>query len=157
MLSSLDPPPPVATTAAPPEEDGGAAASVSEMQASLESMGLLAAYDHVLSELVNRRTSVPPSHLMEFVAREFERFGQRWQGGMVSQTRVARDAHRRKRQMHAHMQLGAQTAKLRAAMTDVASRQALRAETSIESEREIEEPPERHHAHRMTRAASRFT
>ena len=55
MLSSLDPPPPVTTTAAPPEEDGGAAASVSEMQASLESMGLLAAYDHVLSELVNPR------------------------------------------------------------------------------------------------------
>ena len=50
----------------------------------LEDMGLLAAYHHVLQAIAARRVSIPESHLYEFAAREFERYGQRRKGGMIN-------------------------------------------------------------------------
>ena len=65
----------------------------------LEDMGLLAAYHHVLQAIAARRVSIPESHLYEFAAREFERYGQRRKGGMINLKQEERVSAQRQRQV----------------------------------------------------------
>ena len=65
----------------------------------LEDMGLLAAYHHVLQAIAARRVSIPESHLYEFAAREFERYGQRRKRGMINLKQEERVSAQRQRQV----------------------------------------------------------
>ena len=53
-----------------------------DMSRKLEEWGLLAAYEHLLTEMSKRRVSIPTSHLYEYAAREFERFAARRKDGI---------------------------------------------------------------------------
>ena len=70
-----------------------------DMSRLLEEWGLLAAYEHVLTEIAKRRVSIPVSHLYEFAAREFERHGSRMKDGRIDTSREQRKSNYRQRQV----------------------------------------------------------
>ena len=74
-------------------------AKVEDMSSTLEEWGLLSAYEHLLQMVAARRVAIPESHLFEFAAREFERYGKRRKGGMVNLEHEKRVATYRQRQI----------------------------------------------------------
>ena len=74
-------------------------ATAEKMSQQLEEWGLLGAYSHLLNQIAARRVAIPPTHLYEFAAREFERYGSRRKGGMINLQHEKRIAGYRQKQI----------------------------------------------------------
>jgi hypothetical protein len=70
-----------------------------EMSRQLEDWGLLGAYENMLQSVASRRVAIPSSHLFEFAAREFERYGKRLRNGMINELKEKRIATYRQKQV----------------------------------------------------------
>jgi len=74
-------------------------ATAEKMSQQLEEWGLLGAYKCLLEQISARRVAIPPTHLYEFAAREFERYGSRRKGGMINLQHEKRIAGYRQKQI----------------------------------------------------------